>query len=142
TPDVRTRMQLRPVISRLAALSKRLLLRIFAVGGSKALIALCGLILLSFFLDWGLHLPKAVRAIHLALSLGVLGYVIFRHLLQPLSRKPSIDELALIAERADPGLNDQLISAIQLERDLAAGRAVESPELIQALIDDTVERLR
>lgn len=134
-------MELRPVIARLEGLSRRLLLRILLVGTPRLLIVAFGFAVLSYGLDRGLELPVAVRAVLLIGAVGALGLTLVRHLLRPLSRKPSVEELALIAEQADPSLNDQLISAIQLERDLAEGRAVESPELIRELVNDTARRM-
>jgi hypothetical protein len=133
-------MELRSVIARLEALSRRLLLRILLTGAPRLVATACGLVGVTFLLDYTLHLPLAVRLVFLLLGVGLLVWVAIRHLIRPLLDKPSLDALALMAERADPSFQDQLISAIQLERDLREGRAVESPELIQATIDDAARR--
>jgi len=100
----------------------------------------CGLAAATLVLDYTLRLPTAVRAVLLILSLGCLAFIALKHLLRPLLAKPSLEELALMAERADPALKDQVISSIQLEKDLQSGQAVESPELIRATIADTAAR--
>lgn len=133
-------MELRSVIARLQALSKRLLLRILLTGTPRLVATAVGLAGFTLLLDYTMDLPRAVRAVLLAISLGTLGMVLVKHLLRPLRAKPTVDELALLAEGADPSLKDQIISAIQLERDLEAGNAVESPELIRATIADTAQR--
>lgn len=133
-------MELRPVVTRLSALSHRLLFRILLTGTPLLVLWGAGLAALTFLLDWSLKLPVGVRAVLLLLSVALLGWGVFRKLLRPLTRKPRIDDLALMVEKADPSIKDQIISALQLERDLAAGRAVESPEMIRALVADTVRR--
>ena len=135
-------MELRSVIARLQALSRRLLLRILLTGGPRLIASACGLAGFTLLLDYTMRLPVAVRAVLLVIALGVLTFVLVRHLLLPLMAKPTIDQLALMAENADPNLKDQVISSIQLERDLAAGHAVESPDLIRATIADTAERFK
>jgi len=133
-------MELRSVIARLHGLSRRLLLRILLTGTPRLVATGCGLAGLTLLLDYTMRLPMAVRAVLLVLSLGVLAFVLLKHLLRPLSSKPSLDELALLAEGSDPTLKDQIISAIQLERDLESGTSVESPDLIRATIADTAKR--
>lgn len=135
-------MELRSVIARLQALSRRLLLRILLTGGPRLIAIACGLAGFTLLLDYTMRLPVAVRAVLLIIALGVLGLVLVRHLLKPLLAKPSVDELALMAEKANPELKDQVISSIQLERDLDAGRAVESPDLIRATVADTAQRFK
>ena len=84
------------------------------------------------------RLPVAVRTI---LAVGsVLGLAAFavRKLFKPLGERQTSDGLALMVERSDPSLQDRLISALQLKRDLDAGRAVESPELIRVTVDGAV----
>jgi hypothetical protein len=135
-------MELRSVIAALKGLSRRLLLRIVLLGTSRLVLVALLLCFATFFADWTLDLPKAVRTVLLAGSGLLLLIEVGRHLIAPLLRKPSVDELALLAEASDPALNDQLISAIQLERDLRANSAVESPEMIQALISETATRFK
>jgi hypothetical protein len=133
-------MDLAPVVARLGALSRRLLLRILAEGGSRLLLMGLGLGALTFLLDLWLRLPGAVRGVLLLASLLLLALEARRRLFRPLLRKPGVDELAVLAEAADPGLQDQLISAIQLERALAEGRTRESPELIRRVVAETRAR--
>lgn len=135
-------MQLDTIVSRLHRLSGRLLLKILLRGTPLVLAAAAGWAVISFLLDYALRVPTPVRGVFMLLGAGLVGFVALRHLIRPLLRRPSVDELALMVERADPGIRDQLISAVQLERDLESGRAVESPELIRALVSATAERFR
>ena len=131
---------LAPVIARLNQLGRRRTLALLLRGAAAPMAVCAGFAVLGLLLDWWLHLPVAVRAIHLCATLAVVGVLSWRHLLRPLLQRPSLDQLALLAEAADPSLSDQLISALQLERDLREGTAVESPELINALVEDTAQR--
>jgi hypothetical protein len=135
-------MPLQTITSRLRSLSKRMLARIFMTGGSRLVSLGVAMAFLTFIMDFGLKLPVGVRAVLLVGCLGVLGVIAWRHFVRPLTLKPSIDELALMVEESDPALNDQLISAIQLERDLREGNAVESPELIAIHVEETARKLR
>lgn len=135
-------MHLKPVTQRLAGLSHRLLGKILLGGAPKLLILGAALAGATFALDFLLHLPAAARGVLLAISLVVLCLAVYRNILRPLSRKPSMEDLALLAEAAEPEIKDQLISALQLERDLEAGRTSESPEMIRALVEDTVQKFQ
>ena len=133
-------MELQSVVGRLNALSRRLLARILLAGAPHVLAVGVALGFITFALDKWLRLPTPVGAALLVGSLGCLAVLLYRRVLRRLTQKPSIDQLALMAERADPKLNDQLISAIQLERSLSRGETTESPELIRALVADTAQR--
>ncbi|MSR74266.1 MAG: hypothetical protein EXS14_02180 [Planctomycetes bacterium] len=128
------------VVARLHSLGRRRTLAVALRGATGPMAAAAGLAVTGLLLDWWLHLPVAVRAIHLAASVAFVGVLCWRQLVKPLSRRPGLEQLALLAEASDPRLGDQLISALQLERDLNAGVAVESPELIHALVADSAQR--
>ena len=48
---------------------------------------LAALLLLHFALDWSLHVPKAVRWIHLASLVAIPGALLVRELVRPLSKR-------------------------------------------------------
>lgn len=134
--------ELAPVTSALRIIARRRKLAALLGGLLPPALILAVFTGLSFALDWWLHLPVAVRAIQLIASVALASWFIWRHILRPLGERHSIEQLALLAESSDPEIKDQIISALQLERDLAAGTAVESPELIRALVNDTAARFR
>jgi hypothetical protein len=118
--------------------------RLFALDGlSRLVLAATAFVALTFLVDWALILPAAVRLVMLAAGLGLFAWVLGRRVVYPLGVRVSDDDLALFVEREFPELNDRLISAIQLARQPADDRpqeghvvATNSPELVQALVED------
>lgn len=106
----------------------------------RLLIGLGGFITITFVLDFFLVLPSALRLIFLAAGIGGLGILTFRRLLRPLAVPIRDDDLALLVERGREDLDDRLISALQLWRTRGRDPEFNSPELIDALVMDTVER--
>jgi hypothetical protein len=114
-----------------------------AAGACKSVLALLGLIVAFFLLDW-LVLSrttsegggdKAARALLVLTILGTFGYVLYRTVIVELRAHPDDDEVALRVERGHPELRGRLISTIQLTR---AGASAVSQELIEALEEDTL----
>ncbi len=114
-----------------------------AAGACKSLLAMLGLIVAFFLLDW-LVLSrsvaenggdKAARALLVLAILAVFAYVLWRTVILELRRHPDDDEIALRVERGHPELRGRLISTIQLTR---GGAAAVSAELIEALEADTM----
>lgn len=142
-----------PLADRLSAVTRRLsairgsIRRLFALDGlSRLALTIGAFICLTFALDWLFWLPRGVRIFFLVAGLAVIGWILVRRLFYPLSRRISDDDLALFVERTYPQINDRLISAIQLSRapsrvpDLGAHEtAYNSPELVDALVDDAVK---
>ena len=98
----------------LARLRARLVghVRRYAIG-RFLLVGSAGLGLL-FLADLALDLPGPIRALHLALLLGSLGYVGWRYLSRPLKAIPERVGLAALLERAHPELFELFTSAAQL----------------------------
>ncbi len=114
-----------------------------AAGACKSLLAMLGLIVAFFLLDW-LVLSrstsegggdKAARALLVLSILATFSWVLWRTVLLELRRHPDDDEIALRVERGHPELRGRLISTIQLTR---AGASAVSAELIEALEADTM----
>ena len=105
------------------------------------LAATCATLLAHYALDRLLVLPRLVR---IALSLGVFAFLLVglrRRILYPLMRAFTNDDMALLVERGYPKLQQELISAVQLDADAARG---DSPELIlatQQRAEDDIGRL-
>jgi hypothetical protein len=131
-------MEFDQIIGRLTALGRKKKLILLAIGVAGIVILAVGLAFFTFLLDWLFRLPIGVRTILAAGSAVVLATFAVRRLVRPLGERQTTDGLALMVERSDPALKDQLISALQLKRDLDAGRAMESPELIRVTVDGAV----
>lgn len=128
-----------PVLSRLDDVRRRIK-NLYALHGAAVLaLYAAAFVGVTFFLDWSLHLPKAVRFIFLFAGAGFLGYTALRRLVRPLAFSISDDDLALIVERKNPALADRLISAIQLARSPGAYEHFNSPELVDRLVADAAD---
>ena len=66
--------------------------------------------------DWWLDFPLAVRAVTLALTLGLTGFIVWRFVVRPIRHQPDDDVVALRVERARPQFRSRLISSIQFSR--------------------------
>lgn len=135
-------MDFNTIIGRLSALGRKRKAIAAAIGASGLVALAIGLAILTFVLDWLFHLPVGVRTFLLGGSVLAIGVFAVRRLLWPLGERQTTDGLALMVERSDPSLKDRLISALQLKRDLDAGVAVESPDLIRVTVDGAIEAVR
>ena len=96
---------------------RRAVQRYFLVDGIKnILLALLVLIIVDFALDKTFRMDWSQRLIMLILSLTVIGYVVYRKLLAPLFSRLSDDALMIELENAEGGMNEVLISALELSR--------------------------
>src|SRR5262245_33443313 len=134
-------MDFNTIIGRLAALGRKKKLILLSIGIAGLLILAVALAFGTFILDWLFRLPLGVRTILTLGSIAAIVVFAVRRLLRPLGQRQTADGLALMVERSDPSLKDRLISALQLKRDLDAGRAVESPDLIKVTVDGAVAAL-
>lgn len=131
-----------PLQSRLAALRRRLRLVVTFRGGCWSGAVLLGGVALACLIDYGLFhnlnldLPRFVRALLLAATLGGTGYIAWQFLLRPLSYRTDDLSLALRVEEAYPVLNDALASTVQfLEKPKASETATS-----KAMQQEAVQR--
>ncbi len=103
--------------SKLARLRMSLRARLMGEGVAWLLIAVVGLVFVTFAFDYLLHLDRALRGTIMALSLASVGYVLFRFLVSPLRVPMDVESVALLIERHYGQLDDRLISAIQFSRE-------------------------
>jgi hypothetical protein len=134
-------MDFNTIIGRLSALGRKKKLILLSIGLAGLLILVVALAFGTFVLDWVFRLPLGVRTFLALGSAVAIAVFAVRRLIKPLGERQTTDGLALMVERSDPSLKDRLISALQLKRDLDAGRAVESPELIKVTVDGAVTAL-
>jgi hypothetical protein len=100
---------------------------------------LVGLFLFDLLLDWWLDLPGLARPLLLLVNLAILGWLGYRYWLKYLRRFDST-RVALQVERLHPGLNNLLISYVQLNGS-ARMPPHGSPRLIEAMCRQAVNAL-
>jgi hypothetical protein len=107
------------------------------VGVSVVLFGVFGFFVLSYSLDFLLpdHLDLFQRVLMLAMGVAAIGLLTYRFAVLPQTGRYSLDSLVLALERTHPGLNDVLISSLQLERRLARGDTSMSRTLARRVID-------
>jgi hypothetical protein len=93
------------------------------VVGSAAVI-----LVVAFLLDWGLHVPRGVRWIHLAALLAIPVYLAVRELLRPLRARPDRTARAVLLERAYPDLREVLVTAAELDARATNENAAPNPD--------------
>ncbi len=121
-----------PAVERLlATLSRRLTLSILVHGFGTVLFAAVAWLAFAFFADYALHVPHPVRLAHLAIAIALPLFVAWRYLVRPLSRRPDRSGLAMLVERAEPGLGELLVSAVELQQNPAPSG---NPERIQEVL--------
>lgn len=123
----------------LLAVRRRLTLFVWMHGlGTVATAAACWLVF-AFLADWALDLPAPIRVVHGLVLLGLPLFFLWRDLLRPLARRPENDELAILVERANPDLDELLVSAAQFQD----GRPVDgNPDQIQRVLAQAEERAK
>src|SRR6516165_8020968 len=102
-----------PLLSRLAALRRRVLILEGWRGVTALLSLLVGAVLFAGLVDWTVQLPSLVRGLLLVGIVAGSGYVAYRYLVRPLASPVDNLSLALRVEEAYPDLNDSLASTVQ-----------------------------
>lgn len=116
---------------------RRKLLSVAVLTGIAMVIAVCVEVLaLAMFLDWWLDLPRSVRAGMLLVQAAIFGFIVFQMIIRPILNQPSVDELALLVEKAHPEFRSRLISAVQLTRPGALGPN-DSAAIVDAMVEQT-----
>ncbi|OGL45628.1 MAG: hypothetical protein A2W05_01795 [Candidatus Schekmanbacteria bacterium RBG_16_38_10] len=122
---------------------KRSVKRLFIIDGISRLLMFIGLFLAAtFLLDWSLDLPKEIRIIFLFAGVVVLILILVRYVVYPTTVKITDDDLAIMIEEKHPQLEEGLISAIQLSREVASDgkyNCFNSPTLIGAVVDSATQ---
>ncbi|MBK7645381.1 MAG: hypothetical protein IPJ19_20480 [Planctomycetes bacterium] len=102
------------VEERLRALGGRLSRLLWMHGLSTVFGAAALWMLVTFALDWWLHVPLGVRWMHLLALIGVCGFLFWRGVVRPLRARPDRSGLAVLFERSRPELRQLLVSAVEL----------------------------
>ena len=90
--------------------------------------------------DWLMPLPGTVRITLLVVGTGVIGYLLYKYLVQPLRASLTFRDVALNVERNHPDLEDRLVSAIEFGNRESAD-PIET-HMLQRLLEDTTERVK
>ena len=126
----------RPIATKIGAM-RRAVIRFFAVDGlNRVLLCLFAICALDFAIDRAFRMDKAQRGIMLVLAICVLLYVLWKYLLRPLFSRLSDDALLLQVEESQGGLDETLISALELSR-MEIG---EDENVSQGMVQQTIER--
>ncbi len=96
--------------------------------------------LVSYILDRNLRLEMPYRLALLLLAAG-LAHLLYHRILRQMQVYLGDDELALALERKDQGLRQLLISALQFQRTIAKGEAMESVPMMHTVIQGAQDRV-
>ncbi len=129
------------VKARLRGLRTRLYALVTLEGLARLLVVLGILVVLTFLFDWATPLPAQLRLILTIVCVIIICITFWRALILPLSASKTDDQIAVAAERRFPDLKDRLISTVQLSRLGPDEGFFNSPELVEALVEETREEM-
>lgn len=101
--------------------------------------------IVTFSLDYFLQFPFGVRLIFFLASFSLFFYIIIKKIYIPFRTKLSDEDLVLALEKANPELQDQLISAFQFERLLKDPHYKDSREMslqVIAFVEQKSDQIR
>ena len=113
---------------------------LFWTGFAIVLTGVIALLVGEAVVDWLMPLPSAVRIALLAVGAGVIAYLLYKYLVQPLRASLTLRDVALNVERNHPDLEDRLVSAIEFG-DRESADPIEA-HMLQRLLEDTIERVK
>lgn len=132
--DTEQPLQRTPALERLlASLGTRLSGLILAQGLGTVALALCAWLVFAFLADWVLHVPRAVRWMHLVVLVALPIVIAVRSLVRPWRRRPGRSGLAVLLERQHPRLKQLFVSAVQFQTRPQADPSAD-PELVHAVL--------
>ena len=111
---------------------------LFWTGCAIGIVGLIAILAGAAIVDLLMPLPGSVRIALLLAIIGAVGYLLYKHLIQPLRAKLTPHDVALNVERQHQDLEDRLVSALQFGEE-----ETEDPiksHLLQRLVTDAVER--
>ena len=113
---------------------------LFWTGFAIVLTGVIALLVGEAVVDWLMPLPSAIRLALLVVGAGVIGYLLYKYLIQPLRASLTLRDVALNVERNHPDLEDRLVSAIEFGNRESAD-PIEA-HMLQRLLEDTLERVK
>ena len=122
------------VVSRLAALRSHLAAWFWVDGLGRVLWAALLVFAADLVIDRVFRMDMPQRVVMLPLMAAVIGYVVYRRLVKPLSVRLSDDALALQVEERNKQLGQGMISALQLARMEDHAQRGMSPALVRQTV--------
>ncbi len=113
---------------------------LFWTGFAIVLTGVIALFVGEAIVDWLMPLPSAARIALLVIGVGVIGYLLYKYLVQPLRTSLTLRDVALNVEGNHPDLEDRLVSAIEFG-DRESADPIEA-HMLQRLLEDTIERVK
>ena len=104
------------VSGKLSALRRSIGFWLTVAGLSRVLLALLPIVFIDMLLDRSFRMDVAQRGVCLVIMIAIVGYLLYRKLILPLSKSLSDDVLCLEVERRHGQLGQSLISAVQFSR--------------------------
>ena len=111
---------------------------LFWTGCAIAIVGLIAILAGAAIVDLLMPLPGSVRIALLIGIIGVVGYLLYKYLIQPLRAKLTPHDVALNVERQHQDLEDRLVSALQFG-EVETEDPIKS-HLLQRLVTDAAER--
>lgn len=125
----------RRILGSLRALAHRLKRRVLIEGACALAAIVLAVAFIQFSLDRLLDLGLGPRIALLAVVVGLIGYQFRKRLLRPAQVKVGVHDVAAILERKNPGLRDELISAVSFATSGPINAHRHSPELVSELMN-------
>lgn len=136
-------MDITDILRGLAAVRRRIRTAYLLHGLGSTLLWLVAVALFLFGADYFLVLPPAVRLVLLGAGLALVAAAVWRRVLFPLSVRITDDDVALCVEQAHPGLQEKVISAVQLSRRTDPDSLrIHSGAMVEATAREAVEAMR
>jgi len=128
------------ILGSLRALARLLKRRVLIEGACAVAATMLVVAFTQFALDRLLDLGLGPRIALLAVVLGLIGYQIRKRMLRPAGVRVGVEDVAAILERKNPGLRDELISAVSFATASRVNPHRDSPELVDSLMRRAGER--
>ena len=120
--------------SRLEELRNRLKTWFLVEGTARIGVWVVGIVICDLLLDRMFEMDTTQRTVMLVLMASLLGWVVYRWLLRPLTHGPTDDALCLEVEATHERLGESLISAVQFARCPPRQESGASLDLVEATI--------
>ena len=124
------------VVARLQGLRRKIAAWFWIDGLSRVLWLALALAAADLALDWMFRMDRPQRMVMLTICVGLIGWLIYRRLVRPLSATMTDDALALQVEAANRQLGQSMITALQLSR----MEDVESRGMSPVLVRQTIQK--
>jgi len=125
----------RRILGSLRALARTLKRRVLIEGACALAATVLAVAFTQFALDRLLDLGLGPRIALLAVVVGVIGHQFRKRLVGPARLRVGVQEVAAVLERKNPGMRDELISAVSFATASKINPGRDSPELVASLIE-------